>query len=113
MSEHGCITEKRLDPGDFERNWLGIDRTDCRYGEVTILTCKVCGQHALRYFVEYEEFSRSGRYFIGAISADAARQVTSETAVETLDRLDWHFNGGSNFGGGRYRSTGEIKVDAF
>ena len=40
---------------------------DAALAEVTLLYCRHCGRYWLRYFYENEAFSRSGRWYLGAL----------------------------------------------
>ncbi len=80
---------------------------------MAIATCRACGSKWLTYFVEYEGFSRSTRWYRGLVSAEVAASVTPETAVAVLDGLDWHFAGGSYFGSSGAKRSGPIRVDLF
>jgi hypothetical protein len=84
-----------------------VDATAGRFGEVTLLRCPACGQYWLRYALEYEHESESGRFFLGVIAPDVARGLGPEAAVGYLESLGWYLYGGSYFrgqgrsGGGR------------
>lgn len=82
---------------DYETVSLGVDMTNNRHGEVTVETCKTCGRKWLRYFVEYEFFSQSGRWFRGLVKARMLEGLTPERAPELLESLPWYFYGGSYF----------------
>jgi hypothetical protein len=84
---------------------LGFDE---RYGQITVLACSGCGQFWLKYFYENEGFSASGRWYLGAISADQFLGLTLENAIPTLEELDWYFVGGSYFGGQVSKGSGKI-----
>jgi hypothetical protein len=86
---------------------VGVDPTQHRYGEVTVKQCKHCGRLWLHYFVEYEAFSESGRWFMGLITPEQAEAMTPEKAIDYLDTLDWHLQGGSYFRTASRRSTGK------
>lgn len=90
---------------------MGIDETNGRFGEVSLKQCKVCGQLWLHYFVEYESFTGSGRYFMGMISPEVAETISAESAVEYLNELEWHLYAGSFFSGKKGRRTGQVQVD--
>jgi len=96
---------------DFESEALGIDETNNRFGEVSIETCRACGSKWLRYFVEYEAFTASGRWYKGLLPREKVDSVTPESAVEILSSLPWHFYGGSYFETTGRRGTGPISVD--
>jgi len=96
---------------DYDSRPVGIDTTNGRYGEVTIETCRHCGALWLRYLVEYEAFSRSGRWYRGLVTEEIARSVTPETAVAILQSLPIRFAGGSYFDSTGFEDEGHIDVD--
>ncbi|MDP3172822.1 MAG: hypothetical protein Q8M88_00115 [Phenylobacterium sp.] len=84
----------------------GCDETDGRYADVGLLRCRTCRRLWLRYFVEYEAFTQSGRWARGLISEAAAATITPETALAHLDGLEWYLYGGSYYGSsGRRRGA--------
>jgi len=97
----------QYDPIQF----IGIDDTHGRFGEVKMLQCKTCGRYWLHYFVEYESFRGSGRYFMGLIAPEIAETLTPDRAVKYLNSLDWHLYGGSYFLGRKGRVSGQVNVD--
>lgn len=112
MKSHSCkCLEKPLPFEQYEtvKN-IGIDKTNGRFGEVEIWRCKKCARLWLRYFVEYESFAKSGRYFMGLISPSEIEDLTPEDAISYLNRLDWHLFGGSYFGG-QGTSSAPIQAD--
>lgn len=96
---------------DFDAEVVGVDATNLRFGEVAVDTCKHCGSKWLTYFVEYEGFTASGRYFRGLVSPEALQGLTPERAVAVLQGLDWHFRGGSYFRTQGERASGPMRVD--
>ena len=84
---------------------LGLDS---RLAEVSVLICRRCGQHWLRYFYEVEAFSGSGRWYLGAITPDQFATLTVERAKGTLERLSWYYYGGSYYHGRNGRTSGSI-----
>jgi len=86
---------------DFETETLGVDETNGRNGEVTVETCRACGRKWLRYFVEWEWFSESGRWYRGLVTAEMVERLKPEQAPELLSSLPRYFYGGSYF-----RTTG-------
>ncbi len=109
MTECKCMEPKNR--GGFDSVLIGIDETHGRFGEVSIQTCNRCGNKWLYYFVEYEAFSESGRWYRGLVTEDVARSVTPETAVTVLENLDWRISGGSYFRSTGRKGTGPIHVD--
>ena len=81
---------------------------DGRFAEASLLICPECDQHWLRYFYEIEAFTASGRWYLGAVTAEQAGQVTAKNAKATLEGLDWYFYGGSYFKGQTGKSSGKI-----
>jgi hypothetical protein len=98
---------------DYDTVSLGIDGTKNRGGEVTVETCKACGSRWLRYFVEYEAFSQSGRWYRGLVTEEMLESLKPEQAAELLASLPWHFYGGSYFRTLGRRGSGPILVDLF
>ena len=86
---------------DFETASLGVDMTNGRYGEVTVETCRACGSKWLRYFVEWEWLSESGRWYRGPVTPEMVESLKPEQAPELLSSMPWYFYGGSYF-----RTTG-------
>lgn len=106
-----CLSE----PLSFDQydniTFLGIDDTHGRFGEVKMLRCTTCGRYWLHYFVEYESFRGSGRYFMGLVTPETAERLSPDRAVEYLNSLDWHLYGGSYFFGKTGKATGLVCVD--
>lgn len=90
----------------FDSKAVGTDPTEGRYAEVSLLRCRHCSRRWLRYAVEYESFSRSGRWARGLISEQDAKTITPETAAAFLAGLPWHLYGGSYFDGASGRRSG-------
>lgn len=84
--------------------------TDDSFAEVSVLVCRGCGQHWLRYFYEHEAFTASGRWYLGAITPRQLSALTAEDAKSLLGRLDWYYYGGSHYGGRRGKASGEITL---
>jgi hypothetical protein len=96
---------------DYDESPVGVDTTNGRYGRVTLKTCKHCGTKWLHYFVEYEAFTASGRWFCGLISDAAAATITPDSAIAYLEQLPWHFVGGSYYQSQGMRASGAIRAD--
>ena len=96
---------------DFDTRSIGIDETHLRFGEVSVDTCRACGAMWLRYSVEYEAFTESGRWFRGLVSPEEVRSLTPERAETVLQGLAWHFRGGSYFRTSGERSTDLPRID--
>jgi len=86
-----------FDYRDYDAESLGVDMTKGRHGEVTIETCRACGSKWLRYFVEWEWLSESGRWYRGPVTAEMVESLKPEQAPELLASLPFYFYGGSYF----------------
>ncbi len=95
---------------DFTTKTIGTDLTHGRYGDVTLEKCNACGDLWLRYFVEYEAFSRSGRWFRALISEQLSKTITPEGALAYINRQPWYLAGGSYFQSDGFRTSGEAEV---
>jgi hypothetical protein len=91
---------------EFDEKSLGTDRS---WADVALRTCRRCGRIWLYYHYENEGFSKSGRWYRGVVSAQAAQSVETENALELLAKLEWYICGGSYFGGVR-RGRGPIAI---
>jgi len=109
---YACVcTEPPFWHEDYESRFVGVDKRNGRYGEVAIETCKHCGRKWLRYFVEYEAFSSSGRWYRGIVSPEMEAMLTPENAVEMLESLPRYFYGGSYFSTAGMEGSGPLRVD--
>jgi hypothetical protein len=88
-------------------NELGLD---AQLAEVSVLICRDCGQHWLKYFYEVEAFTGSGRWYLGAITLEQFATLTIEQAKSTLERLSWYYYGGSYYDGRNGRTSGTIML---
>ena len=95
---------------DFDSRHLGVDEDGGRFGEVSLERCRSCGRLWLRYLVEVEGFTSSGRWYRGAISEAEAEAITPADAIDYLGRLEWHFLGGSYYRSAGMKGTGEIRA---
>ncbi len=86
---------------------LGSDR---HFARVSLLICRGCGRHWLKYFAENEAFTASGRWFLGAISFDQHSNLKRENARLMLEGLDWYFFGGSYFDGKTGKTSGALQL---
>jgi len=84
---------------------LGMDE---RFGEVSLHRCADCGRKWLRYFYENEAFTKSGRWYLGAISEEQAESLSLYNAKSMLEGLDWYFHGGSYYETQFGRAHGQI-----
>ena len=81
---------------------------DSRFGEASLLECPLCHRRWLRYFYEVEAFTKSGRWYLGAVSTEQAATATAEQARSVLEGMDWYYYGGSYFNGETGKGSGQI-----
>jgi hypothetical protein len=96
---------------DYISQDIGVDKTNGRFGKVSIDTCKKCGTQWLNYFVEYEAFTASGRWFRAPVTQQLITDLIPERAAELLSILPWYFYGGSYFNTSGLRGSGAVRVD--
>lgn len=105
-----CRCEEPRAPAEqFDARSVGQDATDGRFAEVEIWRCRDCGRPWLRYAVEYEAFTASGRWARGLIQEADAETLTADRAAGHIDRLPWYIRGGSLFGGEASRASGPMR----
>lgn len=92
----------------FEARSVGCDESSGRFAEVEVWRCLACGRDWLRYSMEHEAFSRSGRWTRGLITGSQAAAVTAESAVAVLSGLPWRLEGGSYYDGVVTRRAGPL-----
>lgn len=81
------------------RRYVGVDETDGRYADVEVHRCVGCGLLWLRYHVEYEGFSKSGRWARGQITEAEAGAMTPEAAGDAFTHMSGYLYGGSYIDG--------------
>ena len=108
----GCACEKPdSNYTEYRSSELGIDPTNGRYAEVSIQQCKLCQRIWICYFVEFESFPKSGRWYKGIVSKKDRPHITPENAVEFLESLEWYVYGGSYFESTGTFGQGKMNVD--
>ena len=103
-----CLTEGPCRPNIADERYLGCDETDSRFADVTLRRCSRCGLLWLRYQLEYEAFTGSGRWAEAPIDEDAAATMTPERATAFLDLAPFHIHGGSFWGHDGERGHGRL-----
>lgn len=96
----------------FEARSVGRDETSGLFAEVEIWRCRTCGRPWLRYSMEQEAFSRSGRWTRGLVTDAEADAVTADTASDVLGRLASRLEGGSYHSGQVLRLSGRLNWSA-
>jgi hypothetical protein len=107
-----CICEI---PPIFYKNYIecyiGTDRRKGRFADVNVNMCIHCKRKWIRYFVEYEAFSQSGRWYAGIIDDLDLKKITPENAIEFIEGLDWYLYGGSYFSSTGMVGHGKATID--
>jgi hypothetical protein len=93
---------------DFEVEHLGHDGVDA---EVTIQTCRRCGTDWLRYFIEEEFRSRSGRWWRVEVPEPRDPILLAGTARDFIERQADGFAGGSHFESTGHRIVAPIRIE--
>lgn len=102
-----CLDEAPRWP-DFEETVIGVDQTNGRHAEVETHECSRCGRLWLKYLLEDEAFSRSGRWYSGVVTTDQLEDLTPAEAPGVLELLPWYLVGGSFFDGKISRHSGSL-----
>lgn len=88
----------------------GVDTTNSSYGDVTLFRCHGCSTAWLRFAIEYESFSRSGRWYRAPVPPEREAEVTAENAIEMLNSLKPLFAGGSRFDSPGFETHGRVNL---
>ena len=105
MSEQACPCYLTPNRNLVTLRDYGMDE---HYAEISLLVCPDCDTKWLRYLLEAEGFTASGRWYLGVVSEEAVTRLTAGNASSILEGLDWYFLGGSYYGGRIGRSSGNI-----
>lgn len=107
-----CVCEK-LPPNykNYNSSYLGQDATNGRFADVIIEKCIHCKRNWIKYMVEFEAFSKSGRFYTGIITDNDVSKITPENAIAYIEKLDWYIYGGSYFSTSGKFGTGKAEVD--
>jgi hypothetical protein len=86
-----------------------IGMTD-RYWELSTMRCPRCGATWLRAFLEYEAFSKSGRFYRAPATEGQLAALTPEGALALIEAAPFKIAGGSRFDGQERSVTGADKL---
>jgi hypothetical protein len=93
-----CLDRGPRHPDAIVERDLGADPTDGRYADVSLIRCARCRRLWLREQLEYEAFSRSGRWSEAPIDEATAVTMTAEAAHSFVQAAPWRIVGGSFYG---------------
>jgi transposase-like protein len=96
---------------NFNFSFWATDTTNNRFAEISIYTCKHCNSQWVHYFVEYEAYSKSGRWYRCRITPLQLQQLTANNTVDFLEQAADYFYGGSYFNTTGKYGSGKVKVD--
>ena len=105
----GCLAVGPRFPDAIRERQVGVDGTEGRFADVEVIKCKACDRLWLRYHVEYESFSRSGRWAAAVIDDEMARHVSPEQASDFIAAQAWYVFGGSYWGHAGQRGQGPLR----
>ncbi len=90
---------------------VGRDETNGRFADVDVIRCDLCGQLWIKYLVEYEGFTASGRWGKALIDEARAITITPEEVPAYIEEAPWFIIGGSYYGQAGGRGSGDIRWD--
>lgn len=88
---------------------IGVDKTN-GYADVDIMQCIHCKRKWLKYLVEFEHISKSGRWYKGIVHEKDLYQITPENSIKYIEELDWYLYGGSYFSSSGMIGSGKIEL---
>jgi len=92
---------------DYQTVEIGEDKHGA---EISVSTCKRCGDLWLCYLIEWPHYSRSGRWWRVKLSPKEKRLVSTATAREIVERSSEGFAGGSFFNSCGHPITAPIQL---
>ncbi|MDN4037507.1 hypothetical protein [Massilia sp. YIM B02443] len=97
-------------PFHFE-NYTTLEIGEDTHGaDVSVLTCKHCGDLWLTYQIEWPHYRQSGRWWRVRVSPEKKHSLTTATAKEFVECSPEAFAGGSFFNSHGHRITAPINV---
>jgi hypothetical protein len=79
---------------DFSTTEVGEDASGA---EISLETCKSCGQMWIKYLIEEPHLSRSGRWWRVQVSPEQRHKISPAHVKEFIEEQPWCFVGGSFF----------------
>lgn len=104
-----CLFNGPRHPDMTNERGIGTDTTEGRYADVTVRRCRACNRLWIRYQVEYEGYSKSGRWAEAPIDEDTAKQITPEMSAQYIERQLWYIFGGCYWGHAGKRGEGPLR----
>jgi hypothetical protein len=92
---------------EYDTESLGYDSD---FGEVSVDTCKKCNKQWLKYLIEEEHYSKSGRWWRIPIKNINNKKLTVKDAKSFIESAEWCFIGGSYYEGKISKITAPIKI---
>jgi hypothetical protein len=106
----GSNCQCAVPPFDF-RNFTRIPLGDDAHGgEISIATCRTCGQLWLSYLIEWPHYTKSSRWWRVALSAEQRDALDTENARAFIEQQAAGFVGGCIFDGTVRRIQAPIKI---
>jgi hypothetical protein len=98
-------------PHVISERYVGRDETNGRFADVELIRCGQCSQLWIKYLVEYEGFTASGRWGEALIDEACAMTITAEEAPAYIEAAPWLIYGGSYYGHAGRRGVGRVRWD--
>jgi len=103
-----CQCKRPLcDHKTFQSNVIGEDQNGA---EVEILICNKCGQHWLKYLIEWPHYSNSGRWWRARVSEFEASSISANNVKSYIEQQPWCLVGGSFYDQGAHKISAPIKI---
>jgi hypothetical protein len=107
----GCeCFDPELGPVSPEILLTGVDTTNSAHGDVVLSRCRRCSTVWLRFQIEYESFSRSGRWYRGPVPPEQVPGITAENAISVLNSLEQRYAGGSYFDSPGFETKSRVSL---
>ena len=103
-----CLDSGPRHPDILDSRHLGWDKTEGRFADVELMRYSRGRRLWLRYSVEYEAFTSSGRWAEVPIGENDVATMTPERAAAFIAAAPWHIYGGSYWGHAGRKGSGWI-----
>jgi hypothetical protein len=91
--------------------YSGVDTEHSSYGEVSVEQCSGCMTFWLSFYIEYESFSRSGRWFRAPLPASLVAEVSANNAIDVLNTLTPRYAGGSYYDSAGFITESKVNLN--
>lgn len=93
----------------FSSSFIGVDESEGRFGEVTLLSCNICRNSWVQYFYEVEAYTASGRWYRAWVDPLFLPELNESNTLSYIENSRRYIYGGSYFDSTGEYGSGKIR----